>query len=129
MKLVSGLDLVEIKRITLLRAAIKDRFIQRILTEKEQGLSTPDQSIAGVFAAKEAAAKALGCGIGEIAWHDLEIIPDEYGAPQLQLSGAAAKIARELGITSWSVSITHTADLAAAQVFGVGPGDEVTDPQ
>lgn len=129
MKLVSGLDLVEIKRITAIKAAIKDRFIQRILTPQEQKLSTQDQSIAGVFAAKEAAAKALGCGIGEISWHDIEIIPDESGAPHIHLSGKAGQKALELGINLWSVSITHTADLAAAQVIGVGPGNEATQSQ
>jgi holo-[acyl-carrier protein] synthase len=129
MKLVSGLDLVEIKRIASLKAAIKARFIQRILTPEEQKISTLDQSIAGVFAAKEAAAKALGVGIGEISWHDMEIIPDESGAPHIHLSGKAGQKALEMGITVWSVSITHTADLAAAQVIGIEPGNEVTDPQ
>ncbi len=126
MKLVSGLDLVEIKRIASLKAAIKARFIQRILTPEEQKFSTPDQSIAGVYAAKEAAAKALGCGIGKISWHDMEIISDEYGAPHIHFSGRAEQRARELGITCWSVSITHTAELAAAQVIGIGPTDEAT---
>jgi holo-[acyl-carrier protein] synthase len=129
MKLVSGLDLVEIKRIEAIKKSIKDRFIQRILTPEEQKLSILDQSIAGVFAAKEATAKALGCGIGEISWHDMEIIPDENGAPHVHLSGKAGRKALELGITTWSVSITHTANLAAAQVIGVGPGNEATQSQ
>ena len=127
MELVSGLDLVEIKRIAALKPAIKERFIRRILTAKEQELSISDRSIAGVFAAKEAASKALGCGIGEISWQDIEVIPDEYGAPHIQFFGPAKDKAHEKGITLWSVSITHTTDLAAAQVIGIGPGDETTD--
>ena len=126
MELVSGLDLVEIKRIAELKPAIKERFIRRILTAKEQEISILDRSVAGVFAAKEAAAKALGCGIGEISWQDIEIIPDECGAPHIHFTGSQDK-AREKGITIWSVSITHTDDLAAAQVIGLGPGNEVTD--
>ena len=127
MELVSGLDLVEIKRIAELKPAIKERFIRRILTAKEQEISILDRSVAGVFAAKEAAAKALGCGIGEISWQDIEVIPDECGAPHIHFYGAARDKAREKGITIWSVSITHTDDLAAAQVIGLGPGNEVTD--
>ncbi len=64
MNLVSGLDLVEIHRISSLKASIKERFIRRILTENERNEHPEDPSIAGIFAAKEAAAKALGCGIG-----------------------------------------------------------------
>ena len=122
MELVSGLDLVEIKRIAELKPAIKERFIRRILTAKEREISILDRSVAGVFAAKEAASKALGCGIGEISWQDIEIIPDEFGAPHIYFTGAARDKAREKGITIWSVSITHTNDLAAAQVIGIRPG-------
>ena len=127
MELVSGLDLVEIKRIAELKPAIKERFIRRILTAKEREISILDRSVAGMFAAKEAASKALGCGIGEISWQDIEVIPNEFGAPHIYFTGAARDKAREKGITIWSVSITHTDDLAAAQVIGLGPGNEVTD--
>lgn len=120
MKLVSGLDLVEIKRITALKQAIKERFIRRILTPREIQYCVHDQSIAGIFAVKEAAAKALGCGIGEISWQEMEIVPDENGAPRLFLSGTALVKANELGVASWSISITHTSELAAAQVVGIG---------
>jgi holo-[acyl-carrier protein] synthase len=121
MKLVSGLDLVKIDRITSLKPGIKQRFIARIMTSNEIKTYSIDQSIAGVFAAKEAAAKALGCGIGVIGWQEMEILPDQYGAPQLRLTGTAWNKSIELGISSWSVSITHIADIAAAQVIGIGP--------
>ena len=129
MNLVSGLDLVEINRISSLKTAIKDRFIRRILTEKERKEHPEDRSIAGVFAAKEATAKALGCGIGLISWQEIEILPDELGAPHILLTGKAVQRSAELGITNWSVSITHTAELAAAQVVGIGQGNESTNHQ
>lgn len=120
MKLVSGLDLVEIKRFTAITPGIRARFIARVFTESEQKESITDQSLAGRFAAKEAAAKALGCGIGEVSWREIEVLLDEHGAPVLRLHGRAADLAGQLGISTWNVSITHTAELAAAQVIGIG---------
>ena len=58
MELISGLDLVEIKRIAELNPAIKDHFIRRILTAKEREISTLDRSVAGVFAAKRSRFKS-----------------------------------------------------------------------
>jgi holo-[acyl-carrier protein] synthase len=129
MNLVSGLDLVEIHRISSLKTSIKERFIRRILTENERNEHLQDPSIAGIFAAKEAAAKALGCGIGLISWQEIEILPDQLGAPRLELTGKALQISLDLGISIWSVSITHTAELAAAQVVGIGLGNESTNHQ
>jgi len=129
MKLVSGIDLVEIDRINSLDPAIKTRFLRRILTSKERETHLSDKSIAGVFAAKEAAAKALGCGIGPISWQDLEVLPDEQGKPTLNLQGSALQLAKDTRISLWSVSITHTASLAAAQVIGIGLGNETAHPE
>jgi len=120
MKLISGLDIVEIKRLADLNAGIKARFLSRIFTPAEMDLSHQDASLCGRFAAKEAAAKALGCGIGTIHWHDLEILNDINGAPQLVLHGRAQVLAAGMGISEWSTSITHTAGMAAAQVIGIG---------
>ena len=58
------------------------------------------ESLAGRFAAKEAAVKALGCGIGEVTWKEIEILGDEQNAPVLRLFGAAAKKAREMGLVT-----------------------------
>jgi len=129
MKLVSGIDLVEIDRLLSLVPAIKNRFLQRILTPKERETHLTNESIAGVFAAKEAAAKALGCGIGPISWQDLEVLPDEQGKPTLFLQGSALQLSKDTGISVWSVSITHTATLAAAQVIGIGLGNETAHPE
>jgi holo-[acyl-carrier protein] synthase len=94
-------------------AAIRKRFIHRVYTEKEAALCADrDESLAGRFAAKEAAAKALGCGIGLVHWQDIEILVNEEGQPQIKLHRQAQKLADDLGLDLWSVSITHTAEMA-----------------
>lgn len=113
----NGLDLVEIERFSTIDPKIKQRFCQRVFTAQEiAAADNKDERFAGRFAAKEAAAKALGCGIGDINWHDLEILNDPRGKPVLHLYGEAGKLAREIGWVSWAVSITHTATTAAAIV-------------
>ena len=115
--LANGLDLVEINRFSMISPKIKVRFCQRVFTEKEIMASNGnDESFAGKFAAKEATAKALGCGIGLIHWHDVEILLDESGKPILYLHGGAEQLAQRNGWISWSVSITHTTSTAAAVV-------------
>lgn len=116
-KVETGIDLVEIKRLSQLKPAIRERFLKRVYTEKELvDAAGRNDHLAGRFAAKEAAAKALGTGIGDIHWQDLEISTDEAGKPSLLLHGEAEKNAQQKGWVSWSVSITHTAGMAAAVV-------------
>ena len=70
----------------------------------------------GVFAAKEAIAKALGTGIGEIHWKDIEILQKENGEPVVNLHAKAKQKEKELGITIWALSISHSRNLAIAFV-------------
>jgi len=113
----NGIDLVEIERFSRIDPKIKERFCRRVFTPKEiAAADNKDERFAGRFAAKEAAAKALGCGIGDINWHDLEILNDSKGKPILHLYGEAEKLAREIGWVSWTVSITHTSITAAAVI-------------
>ena len=117
LKIETGIDLVDIVRLGNLESSIKQRFLKRVFTEREIiGCGDRDDHLSGIFAAKEAAAKALGTGIGVIKWHDLEIISDENGKPVLRLNGEAERISRKNGWLSWSVSITHTDTVAAAVV-------------
>ena len=83
-------------------------------------LENAQNSLAGRFAAKEAAAKALGCGIGEVTWKEIEILGDEQNAPVLTLHGAAEAKAKELGLTTWSVSISHSQSHSVAFVVAIG---------
>jgi len=121
MKLATGVDLVDIARI---REAIDrhgERFIARIFTEVEQReCGGRFSSLAARFAAKEAAAKALGRGIGDVSWLDIEIRGDENNAPHLYLHGEGEKMAKKLGLSDWSVSLSHTENQAIAFVVATG---------
>lgn len=118
--LVSGIDLVEIKRFREIDPGIRRRFISRVFTLAEQEeAGNRDETYAGKFAAKEAVAKALGCGIGEVRWVDIEILGSPSGQPVLKLNANAALRAASLKITTWSISITHTAEISAAVAIGM----------
>jgi holo-[acyl-carrier protein] synthase len=113
--LYTGVDLIEISRLAQLAERIRQRFYQRVFTPAEL-LESNDrlESLAGKFAAKEAVAKALGCGIGPIHWQDIEIQKNNQGQPELFLYGPALAKANEFRITSWSISISHTRIYAVA---------------
>jgi holo-[acyl-carrier protein] synthase len=113
----TGVDLVEVERFLNLNPRIKERFFQRVFTPQELNDSNQSlQHLAGKFAAKEAAAKALGCGIGPISWQELEIINDVNGKPELILHNNAAQMASQSGWSSWALSISHTRIYALASV-------------
>ena len=119
-KVETGIDLVEISRIAEIKPSIRERFLKRVFTTNElEDSQGRDDALAGRFAAKEAAAKALGTGIGDIGWQEIEVTLDSKGKPSLLLHGNAEKIARENGWISSSVSITHTAGVAAAVVTAI----------
>jgi holo-[acyl-carrier protein] synthase len=115
--IANGVDMIKIDRLTRLDLTIKQRFIARVFTELEiEACAGKDASLAGRFAAKEAAAKALGCGIGSVGWKDIETLSDDQGRPLLLLHNAARKRAEQAGWFSWSISISHTAEYAVATV-------------
>lgn len=74
------------------------------------------QHVAGRFAAKEAAMKALGTGNRGVAFREIEVRPDRRGKPTLTLHGRALDRARHLQVRSMEVSITHGETTAAAVV-------------
>jgi len=114
-----GIDVSSIERQRAALERFGDRIWQRILTENERAdlSSRPDRALAlaGRFAAKEAAAKALG-GQPDVWWHDIEIRPNARGGPQLTFLGSARTHADRLGVRRAFVSITHDAGVAAAVV-------------
>src|SRR5512134_1616732 len=106
MKLATGVDLIEIARIETVMSRQGKAWLERIFTPAElEYCGKRAESLAGRFAAKEAVAKALGCGIGDVAWKEIEVLGDEQHAPTLILHGAAESRAKELGLKNWSVSI------------------------
>ena len=120
-QLRTGIDLIETDRLRDLSPEIRQRFIDRVYTDAEKAYCKDnEQHLAGRFAAKEAVAKALGCGIGEVGWKEIEILNDDFGCPVLVLHGKAAERAERMGLTLWSVSITHLKTYAAAVAAAMG---------
>lgn len=86
-----GNDIIEISRIRESMTRHGAHFLNKLFSEKEQEYCRKNQdavpSFAARFAAKEAIAKALGCGFGEkLAWLDLEIVNDRLGKPEVRCS-------------------------------------------
>lgn len=119
MKLISGVDLIEVARVREAMSLHGERFLNRIFTPAElKEYEHKPESLAGRFAAKEAVAKAFGSGIGDVAWKEIEILRGVSGQPLLVLHGAAKEKAGAMKIVDWSVSISHTRDHALAFVVG-----------
>lgn len=117
----SGVDIVEIGRLGQQRQAIRERFLKRVFTPLELKIAgDSEQSLVGRFAAKEAVSKALGSGIGFVRWQDIEIRRGPRGEPELRLYGNARLIADALGLTQWSVSISHSKMYAVAMAVAIG---------
>lgn len=109
-----GVDLIKSERMERLVTRFGERGLARFLSPGEIVLAKTPRSAAGFWAAKEACAKALGCGIGaECGFGDIILSKTPKGAPQLQLSDA---VRRRFGITAASVSISHDGDYAVAVV-------------
>ncbi len=92
----------------------------RLFTEGERAygarLADPAPRLAARFAAKEATMKALGVGLGAFSFQDVEVLREPSGAPVLRMSGAAATLAGDRGVTVLHLSITHTDGMAEAVV-------------
>ena len=119
----TGVDIIEISRIQAALERHGERFLKRVFTELEvfecRGRA---DALAVRFAAKEAASKALGTGIGPIAWKEVETLHKWSGEPYLILHGAAQRIASEKGLEEWAVSLSHSRDNAIASVVAFGNG-------
>jgi holo-[acyl-carrier protein] synthase len=121
-----GIDLVETQRIADLLREHGQRFLDRCFTSAEQAYCAGHpkrhvEHLAGRFAAKEAVLKALGTGWrGGIAWTDIEILNEPSGQPRLTLTGECKRIAQEMGIKRWHVSISHVAAHASASAIATG---------
>jgi holo-[acyl-carrier protein] synthase len=117
MILRTGVDMIEIERLRETMERRGEQFMARIFTPAEQAeCGSNFQSLAARFAAKEAVSKALGTGIGDVGWQDIEILRAESGAPVLTLHGPARQLAAEMGLSNWSISLSHTRKHAVAMV-------------
>ena len=120
-----GIDIVETARIARLLEEHGQRFLDRVYTQLEQDYANRNfkrriEHLAGRFAAKEAVLKVLGTGWrGGIAWTDVEIRPEPSGQPVVVLTGESLRIATDLGIVRWHVSISHIETHATASAIGM----------
>ena len=111
-----GIDLCEISRMD--KMIQNEHFLARFFSEEEQAYiqkkgKSGAQSMAAIFAAKEALTKALGVGIAADI-RDISVAHDANGAPYYSLSGDYARMADERGIATFFLSITHEGNMAAA---------------
>lgn len=118
--LTTGVDIIEIERI---RQSVKrwgERFLDRIYTKQELHYCKGRiPNLAGRFAAKEAAMKALGTGIVGVGWKEVEIVKLKGEGPFLKLHGRALNKAQSLCLQQLAVSISHSKHYAIATVVGV----------
>ena len=120
-----GIDIVETERIRRLVDEHGQRFLDRCFTlaEQEYCARSPKryyEHLAGRFAAKEAVLKVLGTGWrGGIQWTDIEVVKDPSGQPRISLSGECSRIADEMGIAQWHISISHIETHATASAIGL----------
>ncbi|MGI6450195.1 MAG: holo-ACP synthase [Desulfitobacteriia bacterium] len=112
-----GVDIIEISRFAH-ACSRHPRLIKRLFTARELealGASAKRPSaLAARFAGKEAVLKALGTGLRGLSWHDIEIIANEQGEPQVYLSARALKAAESRGGRSIRLSLSHNRDNALA---------------
>ena len=119
-----GLDATDIPRIAEVLERYGDRFLRRVFTDDEIAYCTrrrnPAPHLAGRFAAKEAAMKALGTGHSRgVIWRDIEVVR-RGGPPRLMLHGGAGVRAATMNVRRSLLTITHSDALALAQVMLIG---------
>jgi len=119
-----GIDATDIPRIASAFERYGERFLRRVFTEGEIAYCTrrrdPAPHLAGRFAAKEAAMKALGTGHSRgVLWKDIEVFR-AFGPPLLRLHGGAAARAERMHVRSSLLTITHSEAIAIAQVLLLG---------
>lgn len=117
-----GVDLVECARIQHSIDRFGDRFLHRVFTEGEieysMSMKFPARHLAARFAAKEAVSKAFGTGIGKaMGWRNIDIRKRPNGEPFLVFSGPAQELAKQRGVLSALVTLSHTEHHAMASVI------------
>ena len=117
-----GIDIAEIDRIEAAITRHGAPFLERLFTPREVAYCESHKGkyerYAARFAAKEAAMKALGTGWSRgVRWRDIEVTREPSGKPTLRLEGVAAQIAQRMGVRNISLSITHSGNLALAEVI------------
>ena len=114
----TGIDIIEIDRIQNVLSRYGNRFLNKIFTPDEiQYCRGRSPNLAGRFAAKEATMKALKTGARGVSWKDIEVIRASNGAPSIKLYNRALARSEYLGVSSLSISFSHSRDYAVASVI------------
>lgn len=118
-----GVDLVAVERLARLLTDHPDG-VEALFTARERaycdGKRRRYEHLAARFAAKEAVLKAFGTGLGQrMRWTDVEVVVEVGGRPRVHLHGEVAALAQRRGLVDLDLSLSHTADLAIAQVVAV----------
>ena len=114
----TGIDIIEIDRIQNVLSQYGNRFLNKIFTPDEiQYCRGRSPNLAGRFAAKEATMKALKTGARGVSWKDIEVIKASNGAPSIKLYNRALARSESLGVSSLSISFSHSRDYAVASVI------------
>lgn len=116
-----GIDLTEIDRIQGLWDKYGLQFARKILTDEEltqlSNKRSPVNRLAALFAAKEAAVKALGTGFADgVHFKCIEILHAPNGKPGLTFLGRGKEVFNSIGATTAHITLTHSRDTAAAMV-------------
>jgi holo-[acyl-carrier protein] synthase len=114
-----GIDLVDIERFrrSLARTpSMRTRLFTQVELDYVAPKLDPVPSLAARFAAREAVMKSLGIGLGAFGFHEVWVERAESGQPSLMITGQAQVLAEAAGITSWHLSLTHSASTAGAYV-------------
>ncbi len=121
-----GIDLVELERMAAALERFGRNFAEKLLREEELDAMPAGPTavawLAARFAAKEAAAKALGTGFAQgVTLRDLEVRSLPSGRPEIVFHGRAAEVFAETGAGCAHVSLTHAKHTAAAVVILESP--------
>ena len=109
-----GIDITSVEKITKMYEKFGIKAYEKFLNPKEIELVKRPETAAGFWAAKEAASKAIGVGIGEIcSFYDIKIKKDKNNAPKIKYS---KKLKKRFKIKKSSISITHDGGFAIAVV-------------
>lgn len=123
-----GVDLISVQRVADGLERHGERFLERFFTPGErQDCEDSVMRLAARLAGKEAVAKALGTGIGDVSWVEIEIRNQaQTHRPQLILHGTASDKAAEFELTHWDISLSHTREHAIAFVVACGNDESQT---
>jgi len=115
-----GVDAVDIERFrtSLARTpSMRDRLFTLEELAYVAPKADPVPSLAARFAAREAVMKAMGLGLGAFGFHDVWVSRAQSGEPSLVVVGRALELAKERGVSTWHLTLTHTDLVAIAYVI------------